>query len=171
MKDAGRCSTQMAQCRYLLMLIQRSFHWLLTMLVFIANEKKSTAHSQHSAPFVDCLMDFFPHKCKQFHKSPCANTSFCVLKKYTLKSVSMSGRLHDNSRNNRLTVLKFFTQNCHINISVEFEDEPNPLRIFWFSIGNTLIFYRFFDGKWSSSDFFENYRIECSFSRWFRIWT
>ena len=99
---------------------------------------------------------------------------FCVLKKkdeYTLKSVSMSGRLHDNSRNNGLTALKFFTQHCHINISVKFEDEPNSLRIFWFSIGNTLIFYRFFDGKWSSSDFFENYRIECSFSRWFRIWT
>ena len=75
-KSAGCCSTQMAQCCYQLMLIQRRFHWLLTMRIFIANEKKSTAHNQHSTPFVDCLTDFFSHTCKQFHSSPWANTSF-----------------------------------------------------------------------------------------------
>ena len=42
------------------MLIQRSFHWLLTLRIFIANEKKPTDDSQHGAPFVDCLLDFFP---------------------------------------------------------------------------------------------------------------
>ena len=67
---------------------------------------------------------------------------FCVLKKkneYTLKSVSVSGRLFDNSRNKALTALNFFTQHHRTNVSVEFEDGPNSFRIFWFSIGNTLI--------------------------------
>jgi hypothetical protein len=50
----------------------------------------------------------------------------------------MSARLHDNSRKNGLTALKLLTQHHHINISVEFEDELNSFRIFWFSIGFSM---------------------------------
>ena len=42
---------------------------------------------------------------------------------YTLESVSVSVRLHDNSSKAHPIVMKFCTQNCLINISVEFEDE------------------------------------------------
>ena len=80
-KSAGCCSTQLAQCRYQLLLIQLCFHWWLTLLIFISSEKKPTTDSQHSAPFVDCFMDFFPHNCKEFHQSPWANTSFSFLRK------------------------------------------------------------------------------------------
>ncbi len=47
---------------------------------------------------------------------------------YTLESVSMSGRLHDNSSQLHPIELKFCTQNCLINISVEFEDKNDPSR-------------------------------------------
>ena len=75
-KWAVYCSTQMAQCHYWLMLIQLCFHWLLTVVVFISNEKKATADSQHCALFVDCLTDFFTHKCKLSHQSSWANIYF-----------------------------------------------------------------------------------------------
>ena len=42
-----------------------------------------------------------------------------------------SGRLHDNSSQLQPIKLKFCTQNCLINISVEFEDENDPLRNDW----------------------------------------
>ena len=74
-KSAGCCSTQMAQYRYQLMLIQLCFHWLLTMLVFIADEKKPTAHSQHSAPFADCLTDFSPTHASSFILTPSPSIS------------------------------------------------------------------------------------------------
>ena len=51
---------------------------------------------------------------------------------YTLESVSVSVRpavrLHDNSPQLHPIVLKFCTQNCLSNISVEFEDENDPSR-------------------------------------------
>jgi hypothetical protein len=51
---------------------------------------------------------------------------------YTLESVSASGRpavrLHDNSSQLHPIELKFCTQNCLTNISVEFEDENDPAR-------------------------------------------
>ena len=71
----------MPQCHYQLMLIPLCFHWLLTRLIFITNEKKPTADSQHSAPFFDYFMDFFSHKCKLCHKSPWANTFFSFRRK------------------------------------------------------------------------------------------
>ena len=74
-KSAGCCSTQMAQYRYQLMLIQLCFHWLLTILVFIADEKKPTAHSQHSAPFADCLTDVFPTHASSFILTPSPSIS------------------------------------------------------------------------------------------------
>ena len=53
-------------------------------------------------------------------------------KEYTLESVSVSGRpavrLHDNSSQLHSIELKFCTQNCLINISVEFEDENDRSR-------------------------------------------
>ena len=54
-----------------------------------------------------------------------ANAPFFVYSKseYTLESVSVSGRLHDNSPKARPIVTKFSIQNGLINISVEFEDE------------------------------------------------
>ena len=64
---------------------------------------------------------------------------------YTLKSVSMSGRpsvrLHDNSRKTHPIVVKFLPQLYLINISVEFEDEPNWPRIYWVFARSILIFY------------------------------
>ena len=50
---------------------------------------------------------------------------------YTLESVSVSGRLHDNSSQLHSGELKFCAQNCLINISVEFEDEKDPSRNGW----------------------------------------
>ena len=54
---------------------------------------------------------------------------------YTLESVSVSGRpavrLHDNFWKAHPIGLKFCTQNCLINISVEFEDENDPSRNDW----------------------------------------
>ena len=50
---------------------------------------------------------------------------------YTLESVSVSGRLHDNSLQIHSIELKFCVQNCLINISVEFEDEKDPARNGW----------------------------------------
>ncbi len=47
---------------------------------------------------------------------------------YTLESVGMSGRLHDNSSQLHSSELKFCAQNCLISISVEFEDEKDPSR-------------------------------------------
>ncbi len=47
---------------------------------------------------------------------------------YTIESVSVSVRLHDNSSKAHLIVMKFCTQNCLINISVEFEDENDSSR-------------------------------------------
>jgi hypothetical protein len=43
-------------------------------------------------------------------------------------SVRPSVRLHDNSSQLHPIELKFCTQNCLINISVEFEDENDPSR-------------------------------------------
>ena len=48
----------------------------------------------------------------------------------TLKSVSVSGRLHDNSREPHPIVMEFLSQLHLIDISVEFEDEPNLPRIY-----------------------------------------
>ena len=54
---------------------------------------------------------------------------------YTIESVSVSGRpsgrLHDNSSQLHPIELKLCTQNCLINISVEFEDENDPSRNDW----------------------------------------
>ena len=77
-KSAGCCSTQMAPCRYQLMLIQLCFRWLLTMRIFIANEKKLTAHSQHSAPFADCLTDFSPTHASSFILTSSPSLTSCL---------------------------------------------------------------------------------------------
>ena len=50
---------------------------------------------------------------------------------YTLESVTVSGRLHDNSLQIHSIELKFCAPNCLINISVEFEDEMDPARNGW----------------------------------------
>ena len=61
--------------------------------------------------------------------------SFCVLKKneYTIKSVSVAARpavrLHDNFRKETPIDLKFSAEFNRINISVEFEDGPDPSKI------------------------------------------
>ena len=47
---------------------------------------------------------------------------------YTLESVSVSDRLHDNSSQLHSIELKICAHNCLINISVEFEDENDPSR-------------------------------------------
>jgi hypothetical protein len=47
---------------------------------------------------------------------------------YTIESVSVPGRLHDNSSKAHPIVMKFCTQNCLINISVEFEDGNDSSR-------------------------------------------
>jgi hypothetical protein len=65
---------------------------------------------------------------------------------YTLESVSMSvcpsGRLHDNFLKVQSIVMKFSTHHYLINISAEFEDEPNSPRIYWVSASSILIFCR-----------------------------
>ena len=68
---------------------------------------------------------------------------------YTLESVSVSGRLHDNFWKNSPIVMKFSTQHYLINISLEFEDEPNSPRIYWVSASSILIFYRTLCKYWS----------------------
>ena len=50
---------------------------------------------------------------------------------YIIESASVSGRIHDNSSQLHPIELKFCTQNCLINISVEFEDENDPSRNDW----------------------------------------
>ena len=50
-------------------------------------------------------------------------------------------RLHDNSRKTHPIVMKILPQLYLINISVEFEDEPNLPRIYWVSARSILIFY------------------------------
>ena len=50
---------------------------------------------------------------------------------YTIESVSVAVRLHDNSSQLHPIELKFCTQNSLINISVEFEDEKDPSRNGW----------------------------------------
>ena len=70
------------------------------------------------------------------HRHP---SHFCTVvyskSEYTLDSVSVSVRpsvrLHDNSSQLHPIELKFCTQNCLINISVEFEDENDPSRNNW----------------------------------------
>ena len=44
---------------------------------------------------------------------------------YTIESISMSGRLHDNSRKTHSIVMKFLPQLHLIDILVEFEDGQN----------------------------------------------
>jgi hypothetical protein len=58
---------------------------------------------------------------------------------YTLESVSMSGRLHDNSWKTNPIDVKFCTQYYLIKISVEFEDEQNSSRIYWVIAKNVII--------------------------------
>jgi len=48
---------------------------------------------------------------------------------YTIESVSVAGRLHDNFRKETLIDLKFSAEFSRINISVEFEDGPDPSKI------------------------------------------
>jgi hypothetical protein len=50
---------------------------------------------------------------------------------YTIESVSVSGRLHDNFSQLHPIELKFCIQNCLINISVEFKDENDLSRHDW----------------------------------------
>ncbi len=65
---------------------------------------------------------------------------------YTIESVSVSvrpsGRIHDNFWKDSPIVMKFSTQHYLINISVEFEDEPNSPKIYWVSASSILIFMK-----------------------------
>ena len=84
---------------------------------------------------------------------------------YTLESVSVSGRLHDNSSQLHSIELKFCTQNFLINISVEFEDEKDPSRNDWVIEKIVIIDqiipegggYRDFSKKIFFSEFFKAY--------------
>jgi len=51
---------------------------------------------------------------------------------YIRKSVSMSGRLHDNVWKAHPIVMEFSTELYLINISAEFEDENDSSRNGWF---------------------------------------
>ena len=94
---------------------------------------------------------------------------------YTLESVSVSVRpsvrLHDNSSQLHPIALKICTQNCLINISVEFEDENDPSRNDW-AIEKIVIIdqtireggYRdFFSKKIFFSELFKTYMNRFSF--------
>src|ERR1700722_9902710 len=80
--------------------------------------------------------------------------SFFVYSKseYTLESVSVSVRpsvrIHDNSSKAHPIVMKFCTQNCLINISVEFEDENDWSRPSRVIAKNVIIFYGNIDLSW-----------------------
>jgi hypothetical protein len=78
--------------------------------------------------------------------------SFCVLKKWVHYRISRcvrpSSRLHDNSSKAHLIAMKFCTQNCLINISVEFEDENDSSRNGLFIAKNVIIFYAFLYKHW-----------------------
>ena len=63
---------------------------------------------------------------------------------YTIESVSVSGRLHHNSLKRDLVVIKFCTQNCIINIPIEFEDETDWARPSCVIV-NRLIISKLFD--------------------------
>ena len=90
---------------------------------------------------------------------------------YTLESVSMSGRLHDNSSQLHPIELKFCAQNCLINISVEFEDEKDPSRNGWV-IEKIVIFDQsipeggvqgFFSKKYFSQNYLKHIWIDSVF--------
>ena len=67
---------------------------------------------------------------------------------YTLESVSVSVRLHDNFWKDSPVVMKFSTQHYLINISVKFEDENNSSRIYWVTARNIIIFYSLLCKYW-----------------------
>ena len=62
---------------------------------FYCEREKPTGDSQYSAPLVDCFVRFFPHKRKQFHLSPWANTFFSFYEKQNKERV---GRTRDFCR-------------------------------------------------------------------------
>ena len=110
------------------------------------------------------------------------STSFLVYSKseYTTRIsqyVRPVGRLHDNSSILHPIKLKFCTQNCLINISVEFEDENDPSRNGWVIEKIAIIHptiheggYRdFFSKKIFFSELFKTYMNRLSFLSWFRI--
>ena len=72
---------------------------------------------------------------------------------YTLESVSVSVRLHDNSSQFHPIELKFCAHNCLINISVEFEDENDPSRNGWVIEKIVIIDQTIPEGKYR--DFFK----------------
>jgi hypothetical protein len=84
---------------------------------------------------------------------------------YTIESVSVSvrpsGRIHDNSSQLHPIELKFCTQNCLINISVEFEDENDPPRNGWAIEKIVIIHLTIYDGGYrvffQKTNFPENY--------------
>jgi hypothetical protein len=88
-----------------------------------------------------------------------------------LESVSMSVRLHDNSSQLQPIVLKFCTQNCLSNISVEFEDEIDPSRSGWVIEKIVIIeptipegkYRDFFSKKNFFSELFKTYMNRLSF--------
>ena len=79
-------------------------------------------------------------------------STFCVLKKWVHSRIGQcvrpSGRLHDNSSKAHPIVMKFCTQNCLINISVEFEDENDSSRNGWVIAKNDIISYAFLCEHW-----------------------
>jgi hypothetical protein len=50
---------------------------------------------------------------------------------YTIESVSVAGRLHDNASQLHSIQVRFRAQKYLMNISVEFEDENDPSRNGW----------------------------------------
>jgi hypothetical protein len=59
-----------------------------------------------------------------------------------------AGRLHDNSSKLHPIVMKFCTQNCLINISLEFEDENDSSRNCWVIAKNVFISCAFLCKHW-----------------------
>jgi hypothetical protein len=78
---------------------------------------------------------------------------------YTLESVSMSVRLHDNSSQLHSIELKFCTQNCLINISVEFEGENDPSRNDWAIKKVVIIDQTIPEGERSTGIFFQKQKF------------
>ena len=69
----------------------------------------------------------------------------CSKSEYTLKSASVSGRLHDNLWKSHPIVMKFSIELYLINISPEFEDENDSSRNDWVIAKNVIISAYFMD--------------------------
>ena len=86
---------------------------------------------------------------------------FCVLKKWVHyrigQCVRPAVRLHDNSSKAHPIVMKFCTQNCLINISVEFEDEKDWSRPSRVIAKNVIISYGFLCKNWPHLVFGETF--------------